>query len=353
MALTQISTAGVKDDAVTAGKIPADAIGSSEIAANAVGSSELADGAVTGTQIAANAVGQAALADNAVDTDAIVDDAVTADKLANSINSAIAANTSKVQTTINSNADSRIIVGSNTANTLNARSGVTIDASNNVLIGTTSSRPAEFTLPNGAAFRASPLGQFQSTVTDDTNMLINRNGGDGQMIGFRKAGGAIGELGASGGTLYVQFGSTNTAAHRLDDYEEGTFTPSWDAGGGVTFSYNHQYGFYTKIGDTVTFQIYLMGHASTITGGNSGNGVVIQGLPYTLLNHSRYYPAFTIGRTYNVQINDNKRLYAYGDSNSTNVRLIQEENDTAGTLLTAVQLDRNPSLMQVGGVYRV
>ena len=65
MALTQISTAGVKDDAVTSGKIPANAVGSSE------------------------------LADDAVDTNAIVDDAVTADKLANSINTAIAANTTK------------------------------------------------------------------------------------------------------------------------------------------------------------------------------------------------------------------------------------------------------------------
>ena len=65
MALTQISTAGVKDDAVTAGKIPANAVGSSE------------------------------LADNAVDTAAIADDAVTDAKLANSINSAIAANTAK------------------------------------------------------------------------------------------------------------------------------------------------------------------------------------------------------------------------------------------------------------------
>ena len=96
-----------------------------------------------------------------------------------------------------------------------------------------------------------------------------------------------------------------------------------------------------------------MGHAATITGGNEGNGVVIQGLPYTIQNHSRYYPAFTIGRTYNVQINDNKRLYAYGDSNSTNIRLIQEEDDTTGGILTAVQLDRNPCLIQVGGVYRI
>lgn len=61
MGLTQVSTAGVKDDAVTAGKIPANAVGASE------------------------------LADNAVDTAAIADDAVTADKLANAINTDIAA----------------------------------------------------------------------------------------------------------------------------------------------------------------------------------------------------------------------------------------------------------------------
>ena len=36
MALTQVNTDGVKDDAVTAGKIPANAVGSSEISDQAV-----------------------------------------------------------------------------------------------------------------------------------------------------------------------------------------------------------------------------------------------------------------------------------------------------------------------------
>ena len=44
MALTQISTAGVKDDAVTSGKIPANAVGSSELADNAVTAGKLASG---------------------------------------------------------------------------------------------------------------------------------------------------------------------------------------------------------------------------------------------------------------------------------------------------------------------
>mgnify|MGYP000394296372 CR=1 FL=1 len=65
MALTKISTGGVKDDAITKAKIPANQIEASE------------------------------LANDAVDTNAIQDDAVTEDKLANSINTAIAANTAK------------------------------------------------------------------------------------------------------------------------------------------------------------------------------------------------------------------------------------------------------------------
>ena len=56
MALTQISTAGVKDDAVTAGKIPANAVGSSELADNAVDTAAIADDAVTAAKLASNAV---------------------------------------------------------------------------------------------------------------------------------------------------------------------------------------------------------------------------------------------------------------------------------------------------------
>ena len=88
MALTKVSTDGVKDDAITSGKIPANAVGASE------------------------------LADNAVDTNAIANNAVTAGK------------TSGVQTTINNNADNRVITGSGTANTLEGETNLTFDGSN-------------------------------------------------------------------------------------------------------------------------------------------------------------------------------------------------------------------------------
>jgi hypothetical protein len=59
MALTQISTAGVKDDAITGGKIPANAVANAEIANNAVTVSKIADSAVTEAKIAGASIDEA------------------------------------------------------------------------------------------------------------------------------------------------------------------------------------------------------------------------------------------------------------------------------------------------------
>ena len=155
----------------------------------------------------------------------------------------------------------------------------------------------------------------------------------------------------------IDFSATSDASgmssELLDDYEEGTFSPIPDAGGGVTFTYAHNTGFYTKIGNTVTFQIYLMFYASTITGGNSGNGVAIQGLPFTIKNNARYNPAFTVGRTYNFDIDSDKRIYAYGDYNSTNIRMMVESDDNVGALLTAGQVEASTCLTFISGTYQI
>ena len=84
MALTQISTDGVKDDAVTAGKIPANAVGSSELADNAVDTAAIAADAVTGAKIADDAINSEHYTDGSIDTAHIADDAVTSQKIADS-----------------------------------------------------------------------------------------------------------------------------------------------------------------------------------------------------------------------------------------------------------------------------
>ena len=64
------------------------------------------------------------------------------------------------------------------------------------------------------------------------------------------------------------FGTDTAAANALNDYEEGTWTPSL----GGNASYNFQSGFYTKVGRQVTLVFYLdvssigTGSTSTITG---------------------------------------------------------------------------------------
>jgi len=82
MALTKISTDGVKDDAVTAGKIPANAVGSSELADNAVDTAAIAADAVTGAKIADDAINSEHYTDGSIDTAHIADNAVTTQKIA-------------------------------------------------------------------------------------------------------------------------------------------------------------------------------------------------------------------------------------------------------------------------------
>ena len=72
---------------------------------------------------------------------------------------------------------------------------VRIDSSGSLLVGTTTSRPAEFSHPDGFAVRADVKGQIQNTVTDATTMITNRDGTDGTLIEFRKEGTAVGSIG--------------------------------------------------------------------------------------------------------------------------------------------------------------
>ena len=82
MALTKISTDGVKDDAITSGKIPANAVGASELADNAVDTNAIANNAITQQKIGADAVQGTIIADDSITTSKIADNAVTTAKLA-------------------------------------------------------------------------------------------------------------------------------------------------------------------------------------------------------------------------------------------------------------------------------
>ena len=70
--------------------------------------------------------------------------------------------------------------------------------------------------------------------------------------------------------------SASTDANTLDDYEEGTFTPTIvGASTAGTATYSNQVGKYTKIGDRVLINIYLSWSSGTGTGNMN-----ISGLPF-------------------------------------------------------------------------
>ena len=162
MALTKVSTKGIKDATILDEDVASNAaIAGTKIADNSILSNKIPANQITNSHIATNTVLRGNLSNNSVGTTEIMDDAVNMNKLADLDNGRIIARVSSGagnpeaataaqirnvlnvadganQTTINNNADNRVITGSGTANTLNAESNVVVDANGNLCTGTTS-----------------------------------------------------------------------------------------------------------------------------------------------------------------------------------------------------------------------
>ena len=72
-----------------------------------------------------------------------------------------------------------------------------IDASQNLMVGGTNSRPAEFNHPKGISFRGD-IGQIQASTDGNLAMLLNRDTSDGTIVEFRKEGSAVGSISVTG-----------------------------------------------------------------------------------------------------------------------------------------------------------
>ena len=93
------------------------------------------------------------------------------------------------------------------------------------------------------------VGQINST---DGSTAITVSSGNTTLGGTLTTGGNID---ASSHGIYL---GANASSNLLDDYEEGTFTPTFVFGTGSTWTYSNQAGHYTKIGNTVFFNIFIV-----------------------------------------------------------------------------------------------
>ena len=149
-------------------------------------------------------------------------------------------------------------------------------------------------------------------------------------------------IGTSGKGIDFSVTSSGTGvmtSELLDDYEEGTFTPSISSG--ITSpTYNAQQGQYTKIGDLVYFSI-LMGPAS---GTLNGSALEISGLPFTSssFDDQGAYWGYNNGLTTNSTIN----------VNSNSAKLVFRSYG-AGAVVNGTDLSSSAFYMRISGSYKV
>ena len=157
----------------------------------------------------------------------------------------------------------------------------------------------------------------------------------------------------------LKFGSDTAAANALDDYEEGSWTPTFDAPdqSSTTFGHHRQHGYYTKIGNIVHVTCYIQGFADQNNGGGSNDGVVITGLPFTVAplpstSNIRHAASFALGSRYRVICDD---LLSFAFGNSTNAGLWEPSSGNTMSRLKTNDITARGGTNEIyfAGSYRV
>lgn len=183
---------------------------------------------------------------------------------------------------------------------------------------------------NGNVTIANQLTVSDGLVVDNDGATVatfDRATSDGTIVDLQKDGSSVGEIGTSGGRLRINSGSVNgsgvsfnanfisptdkdgtnndnvvdlgyptlrfkdlylsggvylggtTSANYLDDYEEGTWTPSFEASGtNPSVTYITRSGVYSKIGSTVFVRFNV--RVSAFSGGTGS--LEVSGLPFAV-----------------------------------------------------------------------
>jgi hypothetical protein len=206
-----------------------------------------------------------------------------------------------------------------------------------------------------------------STLTDIATALTQSLSTDGStasvsLSGKTLTGGTFsgptvtGTMTLTGGAIQfpaVQIASAN--ANTLDDYEEGTFTPTLTFGtpGNLNVVYSVRLGHYTKIGDMVAINARVT--TSTFTHTTASGNTTISGLPFTCLAVSAgrwaLGAAYMAGAIYSA---NNTLCGAYAVQNTTTINF-DASNFTTGTISTTSAANHATGTTQdwcVGGTYK-
>jgi hypothetical protein len=172
-----------------------------------------------------------------------------------------------------------------------------------------------------------------------TNLSVTGTGQFGTTVGV----GAATPSASGAGITFPATQSASTNVNTLDDYEEGTFTPTiigTTSAGTGTYSANSQIGRYTKIGNRVYFTIYLVWTAHTGTG-----NIRVTGLPFTSIATTNTYNAVAIWNA-NIALTALNLLTAYVNVNAITIEI--QQYPTGGGAAAAVAMDTSGAIMLTG-----
>ena len=220
-------------------------------------------------------------------------------------------------TTINNNANNRLITGSGTANTLEGESELTYDSGTLNLVPSSGEGRILVIGGEGEDARISltaddgddHIDQYniESRASDNSFRIDQFSGGsrvDRLSIDTEASGGNVTvhtgnlKIGTSGKGIDFSAESGSAAGSTsalLDDYEQGSFTATMS--NGVTLHSGNDVVYYIKVGNLVTIQAEIR-----INSDNNQADTVINNLPFVATNHSTNFCPGPVG-TYDHQLN--------------------------------------------------
>ena len=158
----------------------------------------------------------------------------------------------------------------------------------------------------------------------------------------------------------IDFSATSdaggAASELLDDYEEGTWTPTFNSSG-ASWAYNHQYGYYQKVGNTVHVSFYITLGNGTVLTGTTSNSLHID-LPFQVTNSTRYEAAVCFSMVYKFNLyttgsSDDIPLTGRVYQNDTKIDLLAQLDDAAGYSYTAIKANQAGCGLAGSVTYRV
>lgn len=142
---------------------------------------------------------------------------------------------------------------------------------------------------SGVIAQATPGTDYGDVSSADTvatdNAIVRFDGTTGKLIQKSTAGVTDAGFLTANGLTFPASVVLSADPNTLDDYEEGTFTPTFTSTfiqlGDivVTYSAGTQKGFYVKIGRTVFFSVFLATNTVTVVG-STGTALSMAGLPF-------------------------------------------------------------------------